>query len=124
MPDLRIIDFEYCAYNYRGFDLANHFLEWTFNYCRQDYPYYNYNRDDFPTTEQRHRFIKRYLKKLYESREDWEPNQEEINEVDAEVKVFRMMSHLFWSLWSLINVTSNIEFGYWVSGLLLTSSTK
>lgn len=25
-PELMIIDFEYCAYNYRAFDLANHFL--------------------------------------------------------------------------------------------------
>lgn len=25
-PSLMIIDFEYCAYNYRAFDLANHFL--------------------------------------------------------------------------------------------------
>lgn len=28
-PELMIIDFEYCAYNYRAFDIANHFLgEW------------------------------------------------------------------------------------------------
>lgn len=25
-PQLMIIDFEYCAYNYRAFDIANHFL--------------------------------------------------------------------------------------------------
>lgn len=25
-PDLMIIDFEYCAYNYRAFDIANHFM--------------------------------------------------------------------------------------------------
>lgn len=25
-PELMIIDFEYCAYNYRAFDMANHFL--------------------------------------------------------------------------------------------------
>lgn len=25
-PELMIIDFEYCAYNYRAFDIANHFL--------------------------------------------------------------------------------------------------
>ena len=26
--NLVFIDFEYCAYNYRGFDIANHFCEW------------------------------------------------------------------------------------------------
>ena len=29
--DVILIDYEYCAYNYRGFDLANHFLEWSFD---------------------------------------------------------------------------------------------
>ncbi|XP_075149280.1 choline/ethanolamine kinase isoform X2 [Haematobia irritans] len=113
VPDLKIIDFEYCAYNYRGFDLANHFLEWTFNYSRPDFPFYYYHSENFPTKEQRHCFIKRYLKKLNDSEEDWEPSQKEIDEVDVEVKIFRMMSHLFWTLWSLMNVTSNIEFAYW-----------
>ncbi|XP_059220600.1 choline/ethanolamine kinase isoform X3 [Stomoxys calcitrans] len=113
VPDLRIIDFEYCAYNYRGFDLANHFLEWTFNYSRPDFPFYYYHSENFPTKEQRHCFIRRYLKKINDCEEEWEPSQKEIDEVDVEVKIFRMMSHLFWTLWSLMNVTSNIEFAYW-----------
>lgn len=35
-PELMIIDFEYCAYNYRAFDIANHFLgeyTWLINCC-------------------------------------------------------------------------------------------
>ena len=27
-PELVLIDFEYCSYNYRAFDIANHFVEW------------------------------------------------------------------------------------------------
>ncbi|XP_073822783.1 choline/ethanolamine kinase isoform X2 [Musca autumnalis] len=113
VPDLKIIDFEYCAYNYRGFDLANHFLEWTFNYNRSDAPFYYFLKENYPTTEQRHQFIRTYLKKFNDKEDDWEPSQKEIDDVDEEVTVFTMMSHLFWSLWSLMNVTSNIEFGYW-----------
>ena len=26
------IDYEFAAYNYRGFDLANHFIEWVYDY--------------------------------------------------------------------------------------------
>lgn len=51
-PDLIIIDFEYCAYNYRGFDLANHFIEWTMDYTNKEYPYYYHKKDQYPNNEQ------------------------------------------------------------------------
>lgn len=52
-PELIIIDFEYCAYNYRGFDLANHFIEWTFNYnLNKEAPFYFHNVEHYPTKEQ------------------------------------------------------------------------
>jgi len=48
-----LIDFEYAAYNYRGFDLANHFCE---------FAGFDFNiREGFPTTEVRHVFIRHYL---------------------------------------------------------------
>lgn len=51
-PELMIIDFEYCAYNYRGFDLANHFLEWTFDYTNPAAPYFYHRPEQYPTSEQ------------------------------------------------------------------------
>lgn len=51
-PDLMIIDFEYCAYNYRGFDLANHFVEWTLDYRCNEYPFFYHKKDQYPTVEQ------------------------------------------------------------------------
>lgn len=112
-PDLKIIDFEYCAYNYRGFDLANHFIEWTLDYSNPEFPFYYHRREQFPTTEQRRQFIKAYLKKIHENEEDWILTQNEFEDIENELIVFQMFSHLFWSLWSVVNVTSNIEFGYW-----------
>lgn len=38
--NLVIIDFEYCSYNYRGFDFANHFCEWVYDYSNEEPPYY------------------------------------------------------------------------------------
>ena len=38
--NLVIIDYEYCSYNYRGFDFANHFCEWIFDYTNQSPPYF------------------------------------------------------------------------------------
>ncbi|XP_022234850.2 choline/ethanolamine kinase isoform X1 [Drosophila obscura] len=115
-PDLIIIDFEYCAYNYRGYDLANHFIEWTFDYTNPQFPYFHHNASNYATAQQRRDFIVNYLKKYHDD-ENYNPTVQELENVDAEIQFFTMMSHLFWSLWSVINVTSAIEFGYWEYGI-------
>ncbi|XP_023160509.1 choline/ethanolamine kinase isoform X2 [Drosophila hydei] len=115
-PDLIIIDFEYCAYNYRGFDLANHFIEWTFDYTNPQFPYFHHYKYQYAMEQQRRDFIVTYLKKYHDD-EHYEPNVEELDLVDAEIRLFTMLSHLFWSLWSVVNVTSAIEFGYWEYGI-------
>lgn len=51
--ELVIIDFEYCSYNYRGFDLANHFVEWQYDYTAKDYPFYYERNAAGPTDEQK-----------------------------------------------------------------------
>ncbi|ALC40246.1 CG2201, partial [Drosophila busckii] len=115
-PDLIIIDFEYCAYNYRGFDLANHFIEWTFDYTNSQFPYFHHYKQQYATAQQRRDFIVTYLRKYHDD-EHYEPTGEELDAVDAEIQFFTMLSHLFWSLWSVVNVTSTIEFGYWEYGV-------
>ncbi|XP_030243846.1 choline/ethanolamine kinase isoform X3 [Drosophila navojoa] len=115
-PDLIIIDFEYCAYNYRGFDLANHFIEWTFDYTNPQFPYFHHYKHQYATVHQRRDFIVNYLKKYHDD-EHYEPHVDELDAVDAEIQLFTMLSHLFWSLWSVVNVTSAIEFGYWEYGI-------
>ncbi|KAL9924570.1 choline kinase alpha isoform X1 [Glossina fuscipes] len=112
-PDLIIIDFEYCAYNYRGFDLANHFLEWTFDYSNSEFPFFHHHKDQYPSKLQRDQFIRVYLKKLNDFDDDYEAAQEDVESVEREIELFSMLSHLFWGLWSVVNTTSNIEFGYW-----------
>lgn len=111
-PELMIIDFEYCAYNYRGFDLANHFLEWTFDYTNSEAPYFHHRPDQYPTKEQQDKFIAVYLARATYSDDVEVPNASEIEEVQREVKCFTLASHLFWSLWAIVNVYQEIEFGY------------
>ncbi|XP_055902844.1 choline/ethanolamine kinase isoform X3 [Eupeodes corollae] len=112
-PDLMIIDFEYCAYNYRGFDLANHFIEWTIDYSNPVFPFFSHTKEQYPTKEQRQDFISAYLRKDNEDIENYIPNAEEIESLEKEIRTFSMISHLFWGLWSVVNVYQNIEFGYW-----------
>ncbi|CAG5103481.1 Similar to Chkb: Choline/ethanolamine kinase (Rattus norvegicus) [Cotesia congregata] len=56
--ELVIIDFEYCSYNYRGFDLANHFVEWQYDYTAEEYPFFHERKGAGPTDEQKYRWEK------------------------------------------------------------------
>lgn len=51
--ELVLIDFEYCSYNYRGFDIANHFVEWQYDYTAAEYPFFHERTGSGATKEQR-----------------------------------------------------------------------
>ncbi|XP_020279109.1 choline/ethanolamine kinase isoform X2 [Pseudomyrmex gracilis] len=107
-PELVLIDFEYCSYNYRGFDIANHFMEWQYDYTTPEYPFFHEHPASGPTKEQKLDFIRTYLKTVGK-----EGSAEE-ERVMMEVRVFSLASHLFWGLWSIVNAKlSQIPFGYW-----------
>lgn len=107
--ELIIIDFEYCSYNYRSFDIANHFIEWVYNYSESNYPYYKEDLSSYPSEKQRLLFIRSYLSAL--------GSRESPKKILKEVEVFTMATNFFWSLWSFINAdTSEIPFGYWEYG--------
>ncbi|XP_015586413.1 choline/ethanolamine kinase isoform X2 [Cephus cinctus] len=107
-PELVLIDFEYCSYNYRGFDIANHFVEWQYDYTADKYPFYHERVGAGPTKEQKLNFIRSYL------RTTGKGDQAEEDRIMAEIKLFSLASHLFWGLWSIVNAKlSQIPFGYW-----------
>ena len=93
--DIKFIDFEYSAYNYRGFDIANIFCE---------YVGYDCDWSLLPTEQERKLFYKFYLNSNDENR---------INNLDKEILYFIPISHLFWSLWAYLqNKYSNIDYNY------------
>lgn len=118
-PELMIIDFEYCSYNYRGFDLANHFLEWTFDYSNKDYPFFFHNKQQFPDSVQKKAFLDTYLKTSHLIRGQVDVSVDEMVEkaerdlLEREIDFFKCASHLFWSLWAIVYCDQEIEFGYW-----------
>lgn len=111
-PELMIIDFEYCAYNYRGFDIANHFLEWTYNYTNDKFPFFYYRPNDYPSEEQIDSFITTYLSN-FENGEKNVPSDAEKKQLLEEIALFTLASHLFWGIWAIVNIHQEIEFGYW-----------
>ncbi|XP_045469692.1 choline/ethanolamine kinase isoform X2 [Harmonia axyridis] len=114
-PRLVLIDFEYCSYNYRAFDIANHFVEWVYDYTHKEYPFFTINEENYPNESQRLRFIMEYLA---------ERNlEEDPKKLLREVELFTLVSHLLWTLWSFVNdETSQIPFGYWDYGTARLSS--
>lgn len=58
------IDFEYCSYNYRAYDIANHLCEWLFQYGDQDYPHFTCYQEKFPTRDEQLNFIHHYLSEI------------------------------------------------------------
>jgi len=109
-PSLVLIDFEYCSYNYRGFDLANHFIEWTYDYTNPEYPNFFVCKENYPSKEQMGLFLSQYIRDV-PGQHHPPPTQETLVK---EVRHFTLATHLFWGLWSIVNAKrSQIPFGYW-----------
>ncbi|KAI9471531.1 kinase-like domain-containing protein [Coemansia mojavensis] len=98
--ELAVVDFEYAGYNYRGFDIANHFCEWMADYHRDSDPHL-LNEMDFPTESQRQAFLRTYRIAA------------DVAAYEREIEPFIAASHLHWGLWGLIQAaSSDIDFDY------------
>jgi ethanolamine kinase len=93
---ISFVDFEYGAYNPRGYDLANHFFEC----CGFECDYRN-----FPNLQQQKHFVQNYLGNL--------ATEEAISGVLREARLWLPMSHLFWCIWAIVQSKySLISFDY------------
>ncbi|GBG74702.1 hypothetical protein CBR_g19107 [Chara braunii] len=98
--ELHVIDFEYGDYNYRGYEIGNHFNEYAGFDC--DYTLY-------PSKEAQWFFIKHYL--CPDSPED--AQESEIERLYVEANVFALASHIYWGVWALLQASfSSVDFDY------------
>lgn len=128
------IDYEFAAYNYRAFDIANHFNEWMYDYGRKDFPYYYRRTDQYPSQGEQERWVRMYLKTYREQQQLQQENNESPSsppsppspspppppahmkegQILKEVAVFSLASHMVWCLWGLKQgQTSSIPFAYY-----------
>ncbi|GAB4832875.1 hypothetical protein Ancab_006892 [Ancistrocladus abbreviatus] len=97
---LYLIDFEYGSYNYRGFDIGNHFNEYAGYDC--DYSLY-------PSKDEQYHFFRHYL---------CPDAPHKVSDCDlealyVETNTYMLASHLYWALWALIQAkVSPIDFDY------------
>ncbi|XP_018559641.1 choline kinase alpha isoform X2 [Lates calcarifer] len=112
---LMLIDFEYSSYNYRGFDIGNHFCEWMYDYNCDEFPFFKVNPQTYPSKAQQLHFIERYLRESDRGFDNLseEDQTKQKQELYIEVNRFALASHFFWGLWSIIQARlSTIKFGY------------
>ncbi|XP_074759719.1 choline/ethanolamine kinase isoform X1 [Athene noctua] len=112
---LMLIDFEYSSYNYRGFDIGNHFCEWVYNYTHDSWPFFKASPEHYPSRQQQLHFIRHYLSEDSGRRGDTTHEEQARIEEEmlTEINRFALASHFFWGLWSVLQAKiSTIEFGY------------
>ncbi|KAJ1348642.1 Casein kinase II subunit alpha' [Parelaphostrongylus tenuis] len=110
-PRLVLIDFEYASYNYRGFDFANHFVEYTIDYDVAEHPHYQIYQEQFPEDEQIIDFFVSYLREFGDFSESQLNSKAE--ELLKETLPFVPVSHFFWGVWGLLQVElSPVGFGF------------
>jgi len=132
---VKLVDYEYSCYNYRGYDLANFLNESAIDYTSSDYPYYTLNMEntlskgDLEDFVKYHLFFSKfagasfdeklilddegYLQSIIEENGNPEEFNQEVNDVMEEVKICAMLSHYYWILWSVVmSKNPEIEFDY------------
>ncbi|XP_043944536.1 choline/ethanolamine kinase-like [Protopterus annectens] len=112
---LMLIDFEYSSYNYRGFDIGNHFCEWMYDYTYNQWPFFKADLKKYPNKQQQLHFIRHYLSEYSGNKRD--TTHEEQCRIEEEMLIesnrFALASHFLWGLWSILQAKmSTIEFGY------------
>ncbi|THG11196.1 hypothetical protein TEA_018855 [Camellia sinensis var. sinensis] len=95
---LYFIDFEYGSYNYRGFDIGNHFNEYAGYDC--DYSLYGIFLALFSFS---------FMTVIYID----EVSDKDLQALYVETNTYMLASHLYWALWALIQAKmSPIDFDY------------
>ncbi len=104
LDDVAFIDYEYGAFNYRSFDVANHFCEYAGFDC--DYSKY-------PSLDYQRQWIRIYLQEWSRLSGTRQYDNSNVDAMLKEVAIFTLTAHFFWGIWGLTQAQhSDIEFDY------------
>ncbi|KAI9496708.1 kinase-like domain-containing protein [Zychaea mexicana] len=114
--DLVMVDFEYSGYNPRGYDFANHFCEWMYDYHSETPE--SMDPSMFPSIDEQRRFLTAYVTATgADNNNKQQMMMKKVGDVDAllqETSAWLMGCHLHWALWGFVQATrSEIDFDYW-----------
>lgn len=101
---MQFIDFEYSGPNFRAFDIANHFCEYTG---------FQVDPNKYPNRESQLMFLKDYMDERIKLGEIQSYTEEEMEKLFVEVNVLSLVAHLYWGVWALFQARfSAIDFDY------------
>ncbi|CAH0628927.1 unnamed protein product [Chrysodeixis includens] len=101
---ISFIDYEYAAYCYQAFDIANHFNEFA-GLSVEDIDYRRFPDEDFQI-----QWLKVYLATYMNTTE---PCENHLRQLYTEVNQTTILSHFLWGVWALVQYEhSNIEFDF------------
>lgn len=112
---LCFIDYEYGAYNFRGYDIGNHFCERSIQYNIDEFPHFKIDPSNYPKDEEKKVFLTSYLTEFKKQQGEENPTvtEDEWRSLAREADTFALASHFLWTCWAIIQApTSDIEFGY------------
>lgn len=100
---MELIDFEYGGYNYRGFDIGNHFNEFSgFDYDKI--------LEVYPNKTEQYNFFEAYMREL---KGGGRVSNDELDSLYVEVNKYALASHIYWGLWAVVQARfSAIDFDY------------
>lgn len=112
-----MLDFEYGGWNYRGYDIANHFCEMTLLNDRACFPGFCIDPDKYPDESIQKAFLHAYLAACNNKLGlEKDVTDKEVEALMEEVRPFVLASHLKWALWGLATASENEKtmncFGY------------
>jgi choline/ethanolamine kinase len=106
---LRLIDFEYAGMEHQAFDIAGYFIECSIDYLVDKPPFYKVSLADFPTEWEQRLFCSIYLSEYLET--TVQTDDLSVDVLLERVRRFTLMSHLLWSMWSVIRAGQAPTFG-------------
>jgi ethanolamine kinase len=100
------IDYEYAGYNYRAFDIADHFCEFA-GVDEVDYSRY-------PNKAFQLQWLQIYLEETAKQTGSGSPvMSQDVENLYVKVNKFALAAHLFWGLWALVQARhSDIDFDF------------
>jgi len=107
---INFIDYEYAAYNYQAFDIANHFCEYA-GVDDMDFSLY-------PDEKYQKWWVANYLKYWRQFTNGPAPTEHDVDVLFIQVNVFAATSHFWWSIWGIIQARySTIDYDFLQYGI-------
>eukprot|EP00871_Galdieria_phlegrea_P000302 jgi/Galph1/1272/GphlegSOOS_G5984.1 len=105
---VRFVDFEYSGWNYRGFDIGNHFCE-----CMGGTDNGVPNYEKYPTEQEQYLFCRTYLAEFHCVNDLSLLPAKEVEALVTEANRYALLSHFYWGMWALcLSIDQTVDFDY------------